>query len=292
MPYATFEHAGARHVGEVRGGLLVPLRGLAEIGADTPLALLRAAPREEAAAVPLTDVTLLPVVPNPQKVLCVGLNYADHVAETGREKPAYPVLFPKYAASLLGAHDDILLPPESRQVDYEGELAVVVGAAGRRIPAGAALAHVAGYTAANDVTMRDYQYRTHQWLQGKAWDASTPLGPYLVTSEEVDLARAGIRTLLNGRIVQESRIDQLVFGVAKLISLVSEFTALVPGDVILTGTPGGVGYRRRPQLFLRAGDVVAVEIDGVGRVENRVIAEADTARRRPAEAAVMGEEHA
>jgi acylpyruvate hydrolase len=272
MRYATFEHSGARHVGEVRGDTLVPLRHLTEIGPGTPLDALRAAPREVHRAVGVDEVTLLPVVPNPRKMLCVGLNYADHIAETGRERPTYPVLFPKYADSLLGAYDDIVLPPESHQVDYEGELAVVIGVPGRRIRPESALEHVAGYTVANDVTVRDYQYKTHQWLQGKAWDATTPLGPYLVTADEVDLATAGIRTVLNGRPVQESSVDQLVLGAAELISLISEFTALAPGDVILTGTPGGVGYRREPQVFLRDGDVVAVEIDGIGRVENRVVA--------------------
>lgn len=141
---------------------------------------------------------------------------------------------------------------------------------------------------ANDVTVRDYQYKTHQWLQGNAWDATTPLGPYLVTADEVDLSAAGIRTVLNGRIVQESSIDQLVFGVAELVSLISEFTALVPGDVILTGTHGGVGYRREPQLFLRAGDVVAVEIDGICSVENR----AAGTRTATATAAPLGDGHA
>jgi acylpyruvate hydrolase len=166
-----------------------------------------------------------------------------------------------------------VLPPESVQVDYEAELAVVIGRRGRRIPVDQADAHVLGYTVCNDVTMRDYQYKTHQWLQGKAWDNSTPLGPYLVLPSEADLTAAGIRTLLNDEVLQSSDTSKLIFDIPTLISTISEFTTLEPGDVILTGTPGGVGYRRDPQVFLRDGDVVTVEVDGVGTLANRVRAE-------------------
>ena len=273
MSYATFEYRGRRRVGELDGGDLVPLEGMTEIGVATTLAVLRDAPRLPAERVPADKVHLLPVVPAPSKVLCVGLNYADHIAETGRDTPTYPVLFVKFASSLIGATDDITLPPETSQLDWEGELAIVIGKAGRRIPTEQALDHVAGYTVANDITMRDYQYKTHQWLQGKAWDDCTPIGPYLVTPDEVDLSTAGIRTVLNGAIVQESTVSQLFFDIPTLISTISTFTTLIPGDLILTGTPGGVGFRRKPQLFLADGDTVAVEIDGVGRIQNRVVAE-------------------
>jgi len=279
VSYATYEHHGRRRVGEVDADALVPLRGLTEIGPATPLSLLRDAKRLPAQRVPVADVRLLPVVPNPSKVLCVGLNYADHIAETGRDTPTYPVLFAKYASSLIGATDDIELPPETSQMDWEGELALVVGKAGRRIQAADALAHLAGYSVANDITMRDYQYKTHQWVQGKAWDRSTPIGPYLVTPDEVDLTIAGIRTLLNGTVVQDSTIRQLFFDIPTLIATISEFTTLNPGDLILTGTPGGVGYRRKPQLFLAAGDTITVEIDGVGRLENHVTEEKALTRR-------------
>ena len=172
----------------------MPLAGLTELGRDTAADVLASTPDAAEGSVPVSEVRLLPVVPNPDKFLCVGLNYHSHVGETGRELPSYPVLFAKFASSLIGASDDIVLPPESAQVDYEAELAVVIGRAGRRIPRASALAHVLGYTVANDVTMRDYQYKTHQWIQGKAWDRSTPLGPYLVSPGEVDLSSAGIRT--------------------------------------------------------------------------------------------------
>ena len=273
MSYATYEFHDERHVGEVEGDHLVPLAGLTEIGPVTPLSVLQDAERVRAQRVPLAEVHLLPVVPNPSKVVCVGLNYADHIAETGRDTPTYPVLFPKYASSLIGANDDIATPPETSQLDWEGELAVVIGKAGRRIQAEDALNHVAGYTVANDITMRDYQYKTHQWMQGKAWDDSTPVGPYLVTPAEVDLDTAGIRTILNGTVVQQSTISQLFFDIPTLIAVISEFAALTPGDLILTGTPGGVGYRRKPQLFLADGDTIIVEIDGVGRLQNHVVKE-------------------
>jgi acylpyruvate hydrolase len=257
----------------VRGETLVPLSGLTELGTGVTPELLSAASRDATAAVPLDQVRLLPVVPRPSKVFCVGLNYRSHVTETNRDLPTYPVLFGKFAASLLGPYDDIVLPPESTQVDYEGELVVVIGRAGRRIDEAHALDHVLGYTVANDITMRDYQYRTHQWMQGKAWDASTPIGPYLVPPEDVDIGKAGIRTVLNGEKVQESDVSTLIFTIPKLIATISTFTELTPGDLILTGTPSGVGYRRDPQVFLRDGDEITVEVDGVGAIRNRVRAQ-------------------
>ncbi|WP_181723612.1 fumarylacetoacetate hydrolase family protein [Nocardia gipuzkoensis] len=273
MAYVTYEHRGERRVGEVQGSALVPLDGLTEIGGKTTSEALADAERDTRGRVEIDAVRLLPVVPNPSKVFCVGLNYREHVTETKRELPTYPVLFPKFADSLIGAYDDIVLPPESTQVDYEGELAVIIGRPGRRIAEADAAEHVLGYSTANDITMRDFQYKTHQWMQGKAWQASTPLGPSLVTPAEVDLSTAGIRTMLNGEKVQESDLSMLIFSIPRLIAEISTFTTLAPGDVILTGTPGGVGYRRDPQLFLRDGDQVSVEIDGVGSVRNLVRSE-------------------
>lgn len=268
MPYATYEHHGSRSVGEVSAGMVIPLEGPVELGIETTLEMLRSARRRPDAAVAVDDVTLLPVVPNPGKIICIGLNYHSHVTETKRDLPTYPVMFPKYPSSLIGPYDDIILPPESSQVDYEGELAVIIGRVGRRITEDDALDHVLGYAVANDVTMRDFQYKTHQWMQGKTWDTSTPIGPYLTTPDETDLRHAGIRTVLNGAKVQESDLSRLIFSVCQLIATISVFTTLLPGDVILTGTPGGVGYRRDPQLFLRDGDTVRVEVDGLGAVEN------------------------
>jgi acylpyruvate hydrolase len=274
MAYANYEHNGRLRVGEVNGDVLVPLDGITEIGPDTPTEVLRRAARLNPEQVAVDAVRLRPASPRAGRIVCVGLNYKSHIAETKRDLPAYPVMFPKYASSLVGPTDDIVLPPEAQQVDYEGELAVIIGQAGRRITEEGALKHILGYTVCNDVTMRDYQYKTHQWMQGKAWDNSTPIGPYVVTPEEVDLTSAGISTTLNGQVVQKSDLSHLIFSIPQLIATVSEFTRLEPGDVILTGTPSGVGYRRDPQIFLHDGDTVTVEIEGVGRVTNKVVAEA------------------
>ena len=272
MRFASGLHEGVPMAVLIDGEQAVPLRGIEELGPNTPWSLLRDPPLEPDSAFPVTDLTRRAVVPRPGKVICVGLNYAAHVEETRRERTDYPVLFTKFATTLTGPGDDIPLPPESEAIDYEGELVVVIGERGRRVPPERALDVVAGYTVANDVSMRDYQYRTHQWLQGKAWDASTPVGPDLVTLDEAPDPLT-LRTFVNGEKVQEAASELLIFDVATLVSTISEFAMLEPGDLILTGTPGGVGYRREPQLLLKDGDVVVVEIDQVGRIENRCVAE-------------------
>ncbi len=273
MRYVSYLVDHQRHVGEARGDNLVPLVGIDAIQPGIGSRELAQAARDETAAIGRGAVLILPVVPSPRRVICIGLNYRSHIKETQRADSDYPVLFPKFASSLIGAHDDILMPLESIQVDYEGELAVVIGAAGRRIRQEDAESHVLGYAVANDVTMRDYQYKTHQWMQGKAWDGSTPIGPEIVTPDEVDLPSAGIRTWVNGEKVQDSDLSRLIFPIPKLIATISEFTRLEEGDIILTGTPGGVGFRRDPQLFLHPGSTVVVEIDGVGRLESQVVQE-------------------
>jgi len=271
MRYASaYSPSGQPVVAEVQGDLLVPLEDLTEVGPATTREVLIAARRLAASAFSAAEATLRPVVPNPAKVFCVGLNYRSHVAETGRADSAYPVLFPKFASSLTGPFETISLPRESVQIDYEGELAVVIGKPGRRISEAGAQDHVLGYTVANDVTMRDYQYKTHQWMQGKAWDACTPLGPYLVTPEDVDITRQRISTVLNGEKVQESTLDLLIFSIPRLVATISEFTELSTGDVILTGTPSGVGHRRKPPLYLKPGDVVSVEVTGVGALRTAI----------------------
>src|SRR3954471_11590985 len=243
MRFASCRRGDETFAAAIVDDVAIPLRGVRELGAATPSALLADPPLDERRGVPLADVALRAVVPAPAKVVCVGLNYSDHVGETGRDVPEYPVLFTKWAQSLTGPHDAIALPAESAQVDYEGELAVVIGTAGRRIAAADALAHVAGYAVANDVTMRDYQYKTHQWLQGKAWEASTPLGPWLVTPEEVgDPGVLDLRLSIGDRVLQEASTAQMMFDVPTLIGHISTFVTLRPGDVILTGTPGGVGF--------------------------------------------------
>ena len=273
MSWVAYRHGGAAHVGVVDGEQYLPLRGIARIDTGTGLDALLAAEPDETQAVAACAVELLPPSWAPEKVFCVGLNYDEHIRETGRELPGYPVLFPKFASSLIAADKPIRAPAESAQVDYEGELAVVIGRAGRRITREDAMEHVLGYTVANDVTMRDFQYKTHQWMQGKAWDGVTPIGPHLVPVANVDLHGAAVRTTVDGVVVQQSDLSHLVFDVPALISTISVFTRLLPGDIILTGTPGGVGYRRDPQLFLTPGVCVSVEIDQVGRIDSTVVAE-------------------
>lgn len=273
MKFASCAHGGRVFAAAIVDGMAVPLAGISELGSHTPTAVLADPPLDPTGAVPLEEVLLRPVVPSPAKIVCVGLNYLDHVGETGRKIPEYPVLFTKFAETLTGPMDPIILPPESAQVDYEAELAVVIGRPGRRITAQAAPTHVAGYTIANDVTMRDFQYKTHQWLQGKAWESSTPLGPWLVTPDELgDPAALEISLTLNGTVMQRATTAQLMFGIPELIARVSEFVTLLPGDLILTGTPGGVGFRRDPQVFLTDGDRIQVRVSGIGVLDNRAAA--------------------
>lgn len=273
MRFASCTQAGRTFAARIEGEEVHPLAGLAELGPATPFDRLADLPMT-GEVLSLDSVSLRPVIPHPRRVICLGLNYRAHVEETKREPTDYPVLFCKFASSLIGANDPIRKPPESDELDYEAELAVIIGRDVRRADHDSALAAVAGYCVANDVTVRNYQYKTHQWLQGKAWDASTPLGPWLVTTDELDDARDLEITLeLNGERMQASNTSLLIFDVATVVSVISEFATLEPGDVILTGTPGGVGYRRDPQVFLKEGDRVRVEIEKVGAVDNLVALE-------------------
>ena len=273
MRFASCALGDRRFAALVDGDAVRPLRDVAELGADTPADLL-ADPPLTGEQVPLADVRLRPVVPRPGKVVCMGLNYRAHVDEGVYEPPEYPVLFSKFAETLVAAGDPILVPPESSAVDYEAELALVIGSHVRRVSGADALAAVGGYTIANDVTMRDYQYRTHQWLPGKNWAASTPLGPFLVTPDEVgDPHALDISLELNGERMQSGNTRQFMFDIPAIVAAISEFVPLAPGDVVLTGTPSGVGYRREPKVLLRDGDRLVVEIERVGRLENPVVAE-------------------
>lgn len=247
--------------------------------------LARAGWREQAAAaaaaesvgskpgdsIPVDDVRFATVLPHPAKVICCGLNYADHIAEMGRELPAYPTLFAKYADTLIGDGEVIDAAGHGARLDWEAELAVVVGAPLKNASPEEASAAIAGYTVANDISMRDWQSRTLQWFQGKAFDRTTPLGPVLVTADECD-PEAGIqvRCLVNGEEVQNGNTKMLVFTAAALLSYISTFTRLSPGDVVLTGTPGGVGMGATPPRFLHDGDVVTTEVEGIGTLTNTV----------------------
>jgi acylpyruvate hydrolase len=271
--FASCSLGERRFAALVDGDVVRPLEGIAELGRETPSEVLAEPPLSDE-RVPLADVTLLPVVPHPGKVVCVGLNYRAHVEEGVYEVPDYPALFSKFAETLIGAGAPVLLPPESEAVDYEAELAFVVGRSVRRARREDALAAVGGYTIANDVSMRDYQYKTHQWLPGKNWATSTPLGPFLVTPDEVGDPHALDITLeLNGEQLQASNTSRFIFDIPTLVATISEFIPLTPGDVVLTGTPSGVGYRRDPKVLLRDGDRMVIEIERVGRLETPVVAE-------------------
>jgi acylpyruvate hydrolase len=223
---------------------------------------------------PVSEVEFLAPVPRPGKVVCVGLNYRSHLAEIGEAVPEYPILFHKAATSVIGPGQAIVLPRVSRQVDYEGELAVVIGRRGKYIPEEVALSYVAGYTCANDVSAHDIEFRTSQWTSGKMLDTFCPLGPALVTRDEIpDPGCLRLTTVLNGQTVQEGYTSDMVFPVPFLVSYVSSLATLEPGDVILTGTPAGIGCNRRPQVFLQAGDRVGVRIEGIGTLANPVVAE-------------------
>lgn len=229
----------------------------------------RRAEHADGERLPLADVDLAPVVPAPGKLICVGLNYRGHIAEMGRPIPEYPTLFAKYPEALIGANDVLELPPESHQVDWEVELAVVVGATVRRVGRPAARAAIAGYTVINDVTLRDWQYRTPQWLQGKSFEATAPFGPFLVTPDEVP-DDAELSCLVDGVVVQRASIADLVFGPAELVSYVSQIVTLRPGDVIATGTPGGVGHAADPPRYLTDGQTLTSRVEGVGAAVNPV----------------------
>lgn len=214
-------------------------------------------------------IPVLPL-PSPRKVICCGLNYADHIVETGRTLPMYPTLFAKYADTLTGPEDEIVLPA-GLEVDWEAELAVVVGAELRTADRATAAAAIAGYTVANDISVRDWQRRTLQWFQGKAWDRTTPLGPVVVTPDEIDpVAGVRVRCLVNGEERQLGNTKELVFDAAELLSYVSTFTTLRPGDLVLTGTPGGVGMGMMPPTYLADGDLLETEISGIGTLRNRI----------------------
>ena len=239
---------------------------------------------------PLDGARFAPLVPHPNKIICLGLNYAAHIKETGRPTPEYPTLFAKYDGSLVGSTDPIVLPAVSESVDWEAEMAVVIGRPARHVAAADALSHVAGYSVINDVTVRDWQRRTTQFLSGKTFESTTPLGPWLVTPDELPAGGSGlpIRCLVDGEVMQDSTTSDLLFDVATMIAYISGIITLRPGDVIATGTPGGVGFARDPKIFLQPGQVLTTEIEGLGTCENRCVAErAGAASRR----AVHGHDH-
>lgn len=222
------------------------------------------------------EYRLVAPIPNPRKVICVGLNYADHARETGATPPPEPVIFSKFVTAITGPEAPILLPRESQGVDYEAELVVVVGRPGRRIAEAEALGSVFGYMCGNDVSARDWQMKKPggQWLLGKSFDTFAPVGPHLVTADEVpDPHNLSVRLLLNGQVMQQSNTNQFIFSIPRVLAYVSQVCTLEVGDLLFTGTPGGVGFARKPPVFLRPGDVVEVQVESVGQLRNPVVAD-------------------
>ncbi|GLW48162.1 2-hydroxyhepta-2,4-diene-1,7-dioate isomerase [Streptomyces sp. NBRC 14336] len=222
---------------------------------------------------PVEGADFAPVVPNPSKVVCVGHNYTNHIKEMGRELPAYPTLFPKFADTLLGAHDDIVKPDETDALDWEVELAVVIGKQVRRADEQQAADAIAGFTVMNDISVRDWQFRTIEWTQGKIWEASTPVGPYVVTPDEVGGVRPAltVTTTVDGEVMQRDDTGTLLFDPVFLVQYISTVITLRPGDIIATGTPAGVGNARDPKVFLVPGQTVVTEIGGLGACVNKVV---------------------
>ena len=218
---------------------------------------------------------MLPPLRSPEKIICVGLNYREHSAESGFKQPDYPTLFGRFNSTLIGNGAPIVRPRVSAQLDYEGELVAIIGKTGRSIPIADALQYVIGYSIFNDASIRDYQFKSPQWTMGKNFDHTGAFGPYLVTADELPAGGKGLKlqTRLNGEIVQEASTDDMVFDVPTLVSIISEAMTLKSGDVIVTGTPAGVGASRKPQLWMRPGDAVEVEIEKIGRLSNPIIEE-------------------
>jgi len=220
---------------------------------------------------PTAEIIWLPVIPNPDKILCIGLNYETHRKETGRSEVEHPTVFGRFANSQTGHLTDIIRPKLSHDLDYEGELAVIIGKPGRHIARAEAWNHIAGYACYNEGSVRDFQRHTHQFTPGKNFPGTGALGPWMMTPDELgDVGPLRLQTRLNGEIVQDATIDQMIFDIPRQIEYCSSFTRLEPGDVIATGTPGGVGSRRTPPLWLKPGDIVEVEIDRLGVLRNGV----------------------
>ncbi len=275
MKLVTIRTGNGTRAGRLDGDTVVELAS-SDVGAllasgEAGLAAAKTAdgPRHDYAS-----VDLAPVVPRPPKIICVGQNYMAHIAEMGSQPPKYPTLFAKYTRALIGPRDNITLPKASDKIDWEVELALVIGKEGRHLTEANALDVVAGYTVLNDVSVRDYQRRTEQWLQGKTFEGMTPVGPVLVTSDELDASDLALSTEIDGEVMQSSRTSDLLFKPAEILAYISTIISLEPGDIIATGTPSGVGSGRKPQVWLQAGQTVTCKVEGIGELVNKCVAEA------------------
>jgi 2-keto-4-pentenoate hydratase/2-oxohepta-3-ene-1,7-dioic acid hydratase in catechol pathway len=275
MSYASFEHpkSGQAGFGRVEGNQILDL---SDSAADLKSALGNGGLEHCVGHTrhALSDITLQPVIPNPGKIFCVGHNYETHRQETGRAKVDYPSIFTRWTDTLVAHGQPIVCPHISSSLDYEAELAVVIGKAGRYIPEEDALEYVAGYSCFNDASVRDWQWHTNQFTPGKNFPSTGALGPYLVTPDECgDLSRSHVISRLNGQVMQDQPVSDMIFSISRIIAYVSSFTPLSAGDVIATGTPGGVGAKRQPPVWMKPGDQIEIEVEGVGKLLNQVIAE-------------------
>ncbi|MDW3688235.1 fumarylacetoacetate hydrolase family protein [Cupriavidus sp. CV2] len=283
MRLVSYEHSGAAGFGVVVGDGVVDLgkalegrySDLRSLLAADALAAARPAAEGRAPDYALADLTLLPVIPNPGKIWCVGLNYGEHVRETGREITEQPTFFLRVADSQVGHEQPIPRPQESVRLDYEGEIAIIIGKGGRRIAEADAWQHIAGYACYNDGSVRDWQLHTQQWGPGKNFWRTGAFGPWMVTADEIPAdTRMTLVTRLNGVEVQRATTDMMLHSIPRQIAYASTVAPLQPGDVIVTGTPGGVGAKRTPPLWMKAGDVVEVEVDRIGVLRNPIVDEA------------------
>lgn len=280
MKLVTFVRpGGVPEPGIASGGQIIPLSGagfssvVSIIAAGAPA--LEKAAAVAAPAIPLDSVKLMAPILRPPKIICVGLNYRDHAIESNMAIPSVPTIFCKFPTSVIGPGDNIVLPKKSKQPDYEAEFAFVIGRGGRNIPAADWREHVFGYMNVNDVSARDIQLATSQWMMGKTFDAFCPMGPYLVTADEIpDPHNLDISLTIHGEVLQHSNTKHLIFRIPDLIEYLSSVFTLEPGDVISTGTPAGVGFARKPPRYLRQGDDVVVKVEGLGELRNPVVAEA------------------
>lgn len=277
ITYACEEYVGA---GELRGDTVIPAS--ADPSLPHEMKDLLAAGKEaldKLAAIPLSagmgieDVELLTPVPDPQKFLGVGLNYADHIAETGLDRPEFPTIFNKQSSCITGPDCPVHLPRVSEKLDYEGELAIVIGRRCRHVPSEKAHKVIAGYTIVNDVSVRDWQVKSPTWTLGKSFDTHGPCGPWIITAEDINPHQLELKTWVNDELRQQSNTSNLIFDCYQLVATLSEVCTLMPGDIIATGTPSGVGVKMKPRGYLKAGDRVTVEIEGIGELSNPVIAE-------------------